>query len=711
VRARLTQLWARIRESTLFLRAYVGVLAAGALAVLVAVWIHFGVAPMAGRWIEFWVLVGVLCFAEMKPITVVRSDGVDEIVASTTFAFAILISFGPVPALLSQALASVAADFRERKPAIKVVFNVSQYWLAWGGAAWAFTSIDRAPLAFTAQSLTVRWNIAVAAGGLMYFLINNVLVGVAMALSASEPIGRTVHSTIVSEWSSDFVLLALTPIVAIVTRHSMVELPVLLLPILAVYRSATISAEKEHLALHDSLTDLPNRFSFASTLNRRIEQTAAKSKAAVMLIDLDRFKEVNDTLGHQAGDDLLRLIGPRIKEVLPVGGTVARLGGDEFAVLLSELTDDHEALDIARRIGKQLDVPFHLEGFNIEVEASIGIAIYPSDGANGDTLMKRADVAMYVAKTQRTTVERYDPQLDHHSTRRLAMVGDLRSAINDGDIVVYYQPKLDLVTGDVREVEALVRWVHPRLGVVTPSEFVPLAEHTGLIRPLTSHVLKEVVQQAAEWRVNALTLAVAVNLSARSLHDGTILQEVLAVLNEHRLPPSLLRIEITESSIMADPLRARKVLEQLNDMGIRLSIDDFGTGYSSLSYLRELPVSEIKIDRSFVTNVLENEGDQVIVRSTIDLARNLGLTSVAEGVESAAALRWLSAAGCNQAQGYHIARPMTAAALTEWMRAPQIGVPPPVTMIPSIMPDARADGTDRAGNVLPFLSSYSAHGS
>jgi diguanylate cyclase (GGDEF)-like protein len=501
-----------------------------------------------------------------------------------------------------------------------------------------------------------------------YFVANNVLVGFAMALHSGQAVVHTVRSAVSNEWRSELVLLALTPIVVIVTRQSLTALPLLLLPILAVYRNATISAEKEHLASHDSLTDLPNRFNFSSVLTRAIRQAVRhRSKGAVLLIDLDRFKEVNDTLGHQAGDELLCMIGPRIMEVLPASGTVARLGGDEYAVLLPVLVDEPDAFGIAHRIAAALDLPFRLEGLNIEVEASIGLAIYPSDGVSADVLMQRADIAMYLAKTRRTVVERYDPQLDHHTTRRLELIGELRTAITDGDVHVYYQPKLDLVSGDVSEVEALARWVHPRLGVVPPSEFVPLAEHTGLIRPLTSHVLRHAVAQAAQWQADGAPLTVAVNLSARSVHDGAIVQEVLTVLNETRLPPSLLRLEITESSIMADPQRARSVLEQLHDMGIRLSIDDFGTGYSSLAYLKDLPISEIKIDRSFVTNVLEREGDQVIVRSTIDLARNLGLTSVAEGVESTAALRWLAQAGCNQAQGYHIARPMTPAALGEWL--------------------------------------------
>jgi diguanylate cyclase (GGDEF)-like protein len=658
-----------LRRPRWTLNLYVNVLAVAAALLFVECSIRIGSDSPAGRWPELLTLVGLLCFAEMKPIEVARVGGVDSIVTSTTFAFAILLSFGPVPAMLAQAISSILADIRERKPSIKTIFNLAQYWVSLGSAAIVLTVTDISNNSSLDTPFSTRWTIAVIAAALSYFVVNNVLVGVVRALAGRHNVVDTVRATFNSEWSSDFVLLALAPIVVIVTKQSLAALPVLLLPILAVYKSATISAEKEHLGLHDSLTDLPNRFNFSSVLTKRIDSAAGRSLAAVLLIDLDRFKEINDTLGHQAGDDLLCMIGPRIIDVLPVSGTVARLGGDEFAVLLPELVDEPQAVAIAHQIAEALDAPFRLEEFNIEVEASIGIAIYPSDGLTGDALLKRADVAMYLAKSRRSIVERYDPHLDQHSTQRLHLLSDLRTGIADGSVVLYYQPKLDLATGEIREVEALVRWVHPRLGVLAPSEFVPLAENTGLIRPLTSYVLDCAVAQAAKWHADNTPLTVAVNLSARSLHDGAILREVKAVLDEHRVSPSLLRLEITESSIMADPQRAKKILEQLNDMGVRLSIDDFGTGYSSLAYLRELPVSEIKIDRSFVTNVVEREGDQVIVRSTIDLARNLGLTSVAEGVETGSALRWLTQAGCNAAQGYHIARPASAAAFNDWFRS------------------------------------------
>jgi diguanylate cyclase (GGDEF)-like protein len=646
----------------------------------------FGFTDLGSRWPELVLLALLVCATEFKPITIARAGGLDDIVASTTFAFAIFLTFGPVPAMLAQALASVVADISIRKPPIRAAFNVAQYWLSFGAAAFAFLAVSPHPTPFVTGDLTARWQLAVVLAGLSYFIVNNVLVGTAVGLHDGAPVAASIWSMIAGESTSNFVMLALAPILTMIGTQSLIALPVLLLPIFAVYRSTTISAEKQHLALHDPLTDLPNRFHFSTLLSKRIAQGSARSGAAVLLIDLDHFKEINDTLGHQAGDALLKLIGPRIVDAMPPGGSVARLGGDEFAVLLPELADDHDAIAIARKIAKELDRPFSVAGFNIEVEGSIGVALYPNDGSNSESLVKRADVAMYLAKARRTIVERYDPQLDHHSTRRLEMVSELRTAIADNDIVLYYQPKLNLSTGQIGEVEALIRWVHPKLGIVTPSEFVPIAEHTGLIRPLTTHVLAQAAGQAAKWQRDGMPLTVAVNLSARSLHDGAIVQEVLAALDVSGLPPSMLRLEITESSIMADPNRARRVLEQLDDMGIRLAIDDFGTGYSSLAYLQDLPVSEIKIDQSFVTNLLDREGDKVIVRSTIDLAHNLGLTCVAEGVESAAALRWLTRAGCDQAQGFHIARPMTAAGLDEWLVGHR---------------DSVVVG-DKVANVLPF---------
>ena len=354
-----------------------------------------GLNRAGDRWPELLVLVALVCAAEFKPITIARAGGLDDIVASTTFAFAIFITFGPVPAMIAQALASVVADIAVHKPPIRAAFNVAQYWLSFGAAAGAFLLVSPHPTPFGTGDLTARWQIAVVAAALTYFIVNNVLVGTAVALHDGAPIAESIWAMIAGESASNFVMLALAPILSMVGALSLIAVPVLLLPIIAVYRSTTISAEKQHLALHDSLTDLPNRFHFSTLLAKRIEQGSAQSGAAVLLIDLDHFKEINDTLGHQAGDALLKLIGPRIVEAMPPGGSVARLGGDEFAVLLPELADDHDAIAIARKIAKELDQPFAVAGFNIEVEGSIGIALYPNDGSNSESLMKRADVARY----------------------------------------------------------------------------------------------------------------------------------------------------------------------------------------------------------------------------------------------------------------------------------------------------------------------------
>ena len=650
------------------LGTYVGGLSLLATLTFGACVLWIGSRPVGDRWPELVLFVVAVIVSEVRPILFARSSGVQEIVASATFTFALFLEFGPVLAFLSQAVASLAGDLFARKTPIKLIFNFAQYWVAWGMATLVYVAIEGRQNFGTAVGGNWHWSAAVVAAAAACFLTNNTLVGIAIALATNSRVAKVVRASVTQEAISDGLLLALSPIVLIVAERSLVFLPLLLLPVYAVYRSASIASEKEHQALHDSLTDLPNRLSFEAILQRRMAQPKMGAhKAAVMLIDLDHFKEVNDTLGHHAGDELLCQIGPRIVDIVPEDATIARFGGDEFALLLPRVLDEADAQRTALDIAKALEQPFRIDGFNLEVQGSIGVALFPDHGSASDELIKRADIAMYVAKRLQTSAEIYDPEQDHHSTRRLELVSELRKAIVEGEIILYYQPKLDLSTGLVTSAEALVRWMHPRLGLVPPNEFVPVAEHTGLIRPLTSFVLATAIRQAAAWRNGGRELAIAVNLSARNLHDGGIIHDVPTNLAHHSLPARLLRLEITESSIMADPLRARRTLEQLHDMGVSLSIDDFGTGYSSLAYLQNLPVSEIKIDRSFVMNLVDNGADQAIVRSTIELAKNLGLTSTAEGVETEETMQWLRAAGCDQAQGYHIARPMTAEALTKWL--------------------------------------------
>ena len=424
----------------------------------------------------------------------------------------------------------------------------------------------------------------------------------------------------------------------------------------------------EHQALHDSLTDLPNRTLFHDRVRQAL--TSARRDhvpAAVMIMDLDRFKEVNDTLGHASGDELLKQVGLRLEESLRESDTVARLGGDEFGVLLPKVVDAEAAVAVARNLRTTLEEPFTIHGLALQMEASIGIALYPDHGNDVQSLLQRADVAMYVAKEHPAGCEVYTRERDDYSPDRLTLLTELRRGIDRGELLLHYQPKADLRTGEIRGVEALVRWQHPERGMIPPDEFIPAAQKTGVIAPLTMFVLDEALRQCRTWSLQGLELCVAVNLSTRNLLDVYLPQAVGELLARWEVPAGLLELEITESTILADPVRAMQVLSRLDEMGVRLSIDDFGTGYSSLAYLKRLPVDELKIDKSFILGMDESENDEVIVRSTIDLGRNLGLCVVAEGVESPQAWSRLAQLGCNVAQGYYLSRPVPAEQLTQWL--------------------------------------------
>jgi diguanylate cyclase (GGDEF)-like protein len=428
------------------------------------------------------------------------------------------------------------------------------------------------------------------------------------------------------------------------------------------------ASEKEHQSLHDSLTGLPNRVLFKLSVEKAISALHGSSESlAVMLLDLDDFKEVNDSLGHHHGDLLLREIADRLREVLRPEDTVARLSGDEFAVLLPNLVDPTVVSIVANRITQAFERNFLLQDVTLEMHASIGIALYPEHGSETETLLKRADAAMYTAKENKPGVEIYTSESNQSNPRRLALMPELRQAIQNNELDIYYQPQARIHDRGVVGVEALLRWQHPEHGFVPPDEFVPMAEHTGLIRPLTLYVLRKSMLQCQEWHLRGIDLRLAVNLSVRSLLDLTFPLDVARLLEETGFDPSYLTLEITETSIMADTGRMLSELKRLAALGVMLSIDDFGTGYSSLSYLSRLPVGEVKIDRSFVMHMRDDDNDAVIVRSVIDLARNLDLQVVAEGIEDVETWRLLAAMGCDIAQGYYLGRPMPASRLEHWL--------------------------------------------
>jgi diguanylate cyclase (GGDEF)-like protein/PAS domain S-box-containing protein len=430
-----------------------------------------------------------------------------------------------------------------------------------------------------------------------------------------------------------------------------------------------------HQALHDGLTGLPNRTFLFDALEKALD--AAREKRATMgliLMDLDRFKEVNDSFGHHFGDALLKQVAFRLRNQMQEGDVVARLGGDEFAVVLPSALDAQLAATTARRLLNALEQPFVVEGQVLEVGASIGIALYPEHGTDARTLVRRADVAMYSAKQKQSGYGFHQDGWETQARDDLSLIVELRGAIERNELELYYQPKLHVRTGLMTRCEVLIRWNHPTRGHLAPGAFIPVAERTGVIRAVTDWLFDHALEQCRDWQAEGAPVHLALNVSAKSLLDHTLPSKVQQALDRWNVDARFLKIEITESSIMADPAHALAILSMLQSMGVRLSVDDFGTGYSSLTHLRELPIDEIKIDKSFVMQMTENDADASIVRTVIDLAHNLGKQVCAEGVENEATWERLKAMGCDLAQGYWIARPMPAAALRVWLEKTSWGM-------------------------------------
>ncbi len=434
--------------------------------------------------------------------------------------------------------------------------------------------------------------------------------------------------------------------------------------------------EAQRQALHDGLTGLPNR----TLLRDRLQQAILvgdrdKSGVALLIMDLDRFKDVNDTLGHHTGDELLQQVGVRLRSALRASDTVARMGGDEFAVVLPLAGHAEDASRVAQTLVLALEQPFTLAGHAVSIGASVGIAMYPEHGSDVKTLLRHADVAMYVAKRGGSGHAVYQWEQDVHGPDRLSMIGELRAAIERDELILHYQPKVSLRTGRCDRVEALVRWQHPLRGLIPPDDFIPLAEQTGLIKPLTQWVLHAALRQCRAWQDSGLDISVGVNLSMRNLHDPDLVEQISHLLEVTGVRPASLKLEVTESALMTDPQRALGSLARLRAIGVEIAIDDFGTGHASLSYLKQMPVEEIKLDRSFVRDMCTDKNDYTIVRSTIELAHDLGLRVIAEGVEDQETWDLLVKLGCDLAQGYHMSRPLPAAELRTWLALSNVAKP------------------------------------
>jgi diguanylate cyclase (GGDEF)-like protein len=615
--------------------------------------------------LAMWLLAGAVVVGELVPIKLGPNRG--EVAPSTTFTFALLVSSGVGAAVLAQAVGSALADVVDGKRPSRSAFNVAQYVLAIGAAGGVLVALGVLPHhdAFDPSDVP-----AVLGAGLAFFVVNTGLVAGAIALTSGTRLRDQISSDLIRQSVTEGILLGLAPLAVIALDASPLLLPLLALPMVAVQRAGRQALIAERLSLHDALTGLPNRVLFRARTEQAIH-AAARNRAglAVMLLDLDRFKEINDTLGHHYGDAVLRQVGERLSATLGEDDTVARLGGDEFAILLRSVESPAAGAAVAVAVRRAIAEAFDVAGVRLELGASVGIASFPEHGQDVDVLMQRADVAMYQAKEGRTGVERYAPELDGNSVHRLTLAGDLRGALERGEFVLHYQPKVDLRTGRVMGAEVLLRWAHPTHGWLAPDDFVPLAEHTGLIVPLTSYVLENALRQVGGWRSAGIDLSIAVNLSARTLVERDLPDQIEAMCRQWAVPTDRLVLEVTESMVVADPTRTLAVLARLHELGVEISVDDFGTGYSSMEYLKRLPVKEVKIDRSFVTPMANDARDAAIVRCTIDLARSLGLRVVAEGVETDEVHHRLAAMGCDQGQGFSISRALPAPQFTAWLTA------------------------------------------
>jgi diguanylate cyclase (GGDEF)-like protein len=642
----------------------VAALGAALLAVVAALFpTHVGVFGT----FPFWALATSVVLGELLPLEIPRLSGDGEVTVSTMFSFALLLTAGLVPALVAQLGASAVQDLAARKPWWRIGFNMGQYAFTLVAAAAVMSAVEghQPPLSSTFGAGDL---LAVGAAAGAFFVVNLILVTRATTYYEGTPLLTALRSDLIFSVSVGAVLLCFAPAVVTVLDFSPVLFPLLYAPLLAVYssgRQAIRTARAEHQASHDSLTELPNRRWFREEVAAALAASGGQ-RAAVLLVDLNRFKEVNDTLGHHHGDLVLRQVGPRLQSAFRKQDFVARLGGDEFAVFMPDVKDSGSAHSAVHRFQTALRTPIEADGISIELDASVGLAWYPDHGTDVDTLLQRADVAMYRAKDTQRSIVTYRPEDDYHSHARLALVSDLRRALSEDALLLHYQPQVDVRRDAPVGAEGLVRWDHPERGLLTPADFIDLAEHTGLIKDLTYNVIELGLRDLRRWHDAGRDLSLSLNISARCLLDRGFPEEVARLLREHRMNGEWLTLELTESSLMADPATAKATMDDLSQLGVSLAIDDFGTGYSSLAYLTQLPVKELKVDKSFVLGMNTDRRNVVIVKSTIELARNLALRTVAEGIEDAETLERLLEMGVELAQGFHLSKALPAADLTRW---------------------------------------------
>jgi diguanylate cyclase (GGDEF)-like protein len=642
---------------------------------LIAVGVVVALTYGSYRW-EFWPIAIITIFTIVSELTSIDAGAKVNVSGSGLGIMLAVVLFGGGPAAVVGVISIAVGSVRTRSRLSTLLNNVAGFgWYplltgVFFHAVVSLTGVGRHSvgyylLVFAAYVVMLALNFLFVAAYQSYLdgesLAQKTMTVFVPVLSAQLFSAMLTMAAVYLAIKLGTIALALLGVVFIIFQYLIGEL----------LTSKRRSEELHRIATTDELTGLANREQFRKAVEERIVAARLDGQEfAVMLMDLDRFKEINDTLGHHYGDVLLRELGPRLVEAIGPGGFVARLGGDEFAILPAVTAEDSAVIEeVSSRLFGSIQRPFQVDELALEVGASIGIARFPPDGDDSHALLRCADIAMYSAKETQSDFKFYSADQDSHSVSRLSVLSDIRHALAADEIVVHFQPIVDLDNLRVTGAEGLVRWAHPTLGLIPPGAFVQTVEQTGLIGPLTRHVLERSIAQCADWRRNGNPdMSVAVNLSVRNLLDRDLPNEIERLLSAYSLPPEALQLEITESMIMSDPDRALATVTRLSDLGVRMSVDDFGTGYSSLANLRKLPIDELKIDRSFVSPMLQDESDLIIVRSTINLGHDLGLRIIAEGVEDAQTLDRLALLGCDLAQGFHVSRPMAADAFTDWLK-------------------------------------------
>jgi diguanylate cyclase (GGDEF)-like protein len=571
----------------------------------------------------------IIIVGELRPISIARGGAeAEEVSISSTMGMAMLFLAPLGVVLATQALALAVYEARTTKQrsqaALRLTFNIGQYTLAFASARAVYAALTGIPFIDLTVHLSPADVPAAWVAALAFFIVNSGLTSTAISLSRGSRLPNQLRHDVRWQLASSSMLLGLAPVVAQAEMWSPVLLPFLLFPIVVIHSSTTLAAKREFEALHDGLTGLPNRTLLMAHMDQLLQTRSEGSTVALLLLDLDHFKEVNDTLGHTVGDRLLCEVADRIGSLVEPPDLVARLGGDEFAVV-TVLRDGGSPEDVAHRLVTSLEAPFVAESVMLDIGWSVGIAVAPLHGDSVDLLLQRADVALYSAKETRGSCSVYDPDLDRTSLRRLTLALDLRRAIELAELQVYFQPQVDARTLEPVGVEALVRWNHASLGWIDPETIIALASSTGLLQPLTEQVLDAALAAGSEWRRAGHPVTIAVNLMPRQFADKGLPGLVATLLGRHNVSSEALVLEVTESTVMSDAASTQSVLRALRAIGVGLSIDDFGTGYSSLAQLQALAPDEIKIDRSFIMAMQPTSSERVIVRSTIDLGHSLGM--------------------------------------------------------------------------------------